>query len=94
MIRYLKVKWHHDLDNEPILLLSKIEYGREVRKVEKFRDGRIQYAGPEGCTGDTLLSETLMPLPEEIEQDPQFSVEPMSADEFDLEWQCATSYQS
>lgn len=89
MIRYLKVTWHHDFDDEPILLLSEIENGREVRKVEKFRDGRAQYAGPEGSTGDAMLSETLMPLPEEIEQDPQFSLEPISADDFDLEWQAA-----
>lgn len=54
MIRYLRVMWHHDFDDEPVLLLREIENGREIRKVEKLRDGRTQYAGPEGRTGDTM----------------------------------------
>lgn len=89
MARYLRVFWHHEFDDEPVELLSEIENGREVRKVEVFRDGRAQYAGPLGSSGETMLSETLMPLPEEIAQDPQFSVEPITATEFDAEWQSA-----
>ena len=89
MIRYLRVVWDHDFDDEPVVLLSEVEDGREVRKIEKFRDGSAQYAGPGGGTGETMLSETLMPLPEDIAQDPQFSVEPTSADDFESEWRAA-----
>lgn len=88
MVRYLRVVWHHDFEDEPILLLSEVVDGREVRKVERFRDGRVQFAGPDGASGDTMLSETLMPLPHEIAQDPEFSVVPTSAEEFEAEW-CA-----
>ncbi|WP_367575474.1 DUF6881 domain-containing protein [Arthrobacter horti] len=86
---YVKVVWHHEFDEEPTLLLSEIENRREVRKVEKFGDGRTQFAGPEGSTGDTTLSETLMPSPREIAQDPQFSLELMSAEDFEAEWRAA-----
>ncbi len=88
MVRYLRVVWHHDFDDEPVLLLSEVVDGREVRKVERYRDGRAQFAGPDGSSGDTMLSETLMPLPDEIAQDPEFSVEPTSAEDFEAEW-CA-----
>ena len=60
---YLKVRWHHEFDDEPVLLLSEVENGREVRKVEKLRDGRVQYAGPSGSTGDIMLSETFDAAP-------------------------------
>lgn len=89
MVKYLRVVWHHEFDDEPVVLLSEVENGREVRKVELFRDGRAQFAGPLGSSGETMLSETLMPLPEEIAQDPEFSVEPITASEFDEEWKSA-----
>jgi hypothetical protein len=89
MVRYLRVVWHHDFDDEPVLLLSEVVDGREVRKVERFRDGRAQYAGPGGSSGDTMLSKTLMPLPDEIAQDAEFSVEPTSAEDFEAEWSAA-----
>jgi hypothetical protein len=36
-----------------------------------------------------MLSETLMPLPDEIAQDAEFSVEPTSAEDFEAEWSAA-----
>ncbi|GAA5212350.1 DUF6881 domain-containing protein [Microbacterium kyungheense] len=89
MISYLKVVWHHEFDDEPVFLFSEIEDGWEIRKVEKFRDGRSQYAGPEGSTGDTMLSETPMPSPAEIAEDPQFTLETIDTEDFDLEWRGA-----
>lgn len=87
--KYLKVRWHHDLPDEPIVLLSEVEDGWEVRKVELFRDGHVQRAGPVGATGDTRLSETRLPNAEEIAADPQFTVEPTTAAEFENEWRAA-----
>ncbi len=89
MADYLKVRWHHDLPDEPIILLSELKDGWETRKVERFRDGRVHRAGPGGATGDTQLSETRMPSTEEIAADPQFTVEPVTVDEFETEWRTA-----
>jgi hypothetical protein len=38
-MRYQKVLWHHDLPDEPVVLYAEISSGREVRKVEIFREG-------------------------------------------------------
>ena len=86
MISYLKVRWHHDHADEPVLLFSEIEHGREVRKVEQFADGHTQYAGG---SGDTTLAETPMPEPSEIARDPSFTVVPTDAAEFEAQWWAA-----
>lgn len=90
MLTYLKVIWHHDLPDEPVVMFSEVRDGREVRKVEKFRDGRVQHAGPGGTSGDTVLSETSLPTPDEIARDRQFTVEPTDAEEFQAEWDAAS----
>lgn len=89
MFAYLKVTWHHDFTDQPVVMLSEVRDGWEVRKVEKFRDGRAQYAGPGGTSGDTLLSENPLPASGEIARDPQFTVEPTDAGEFEAEWDAA-----
>jgi hypothetical protein len=87
MAEYLKVRWHHDSADEPVILLSELVGGWEVRKVERYRDGRVQRAGRGESMGDTRLSEERMPSAVEIAEDPQFIVEPTNANEFEAEWQ-------
>lgn len=42
---YLKVLWLHDFADEPVELLSEIgPDGYEMRKVERYRDGRLDFA--------------------------------------------------
>jgi hypothetical protein len=86
MKTYLKVRWHHELPNEPIVLFSEVEDGWELRKVEIFRNGRVQKAGPDGSTGDTRLSTTRLPSIEQISLDRQFEVERSTASEFENQW--------
>jgi hypothetical protein len=56
-LRYQKVLWHHDLPDEPVVLYAEISSGREVRKVEVFRDGRHDYAGTSGSTWTTMQTQ-------------------------------------
>ncbi|WP_203822933.1 DUF6881 domain-containing protein [Paractinoplanes ferrugineus] len=57
-MRYWKVRWLHDLPDEPVELYSEIdEDDYERRKVEIYRDGHADYAGPTVATGSTMLSE-------------------------------------
>ena len=88
-MRYHKVLWHHDLPDDPAIRYAEISSGREVRKIEVFRDGRHDYAGTSGSTGTTTLSESLTPA-DEINQDPQFSATTIPASEFERVWQRAT----
>ena len=51
MTRYLKAYWHHANPDDPVVYLSEIEQGLEVRKVQKYADGRVEWAGPDGQNG-------------------------------------------
>lgn len=89
---YLRVHWHHTDPDQPAIYLSEVEQGVEVRKVEKYTDGRVDWAGPGGATGDTWLSEGLMPFPDEIESQEDFTSAPIDAADFEREWKMALAY--
>jgi hypothetical protein len=90
MPRYLKVIWHHDHPDEPVLLYYEIESGFETRKVEVFRDGRHDYADRSRATGTTALSDQVIPEVDDINEDPEFTAAPVTAEEFERVWQRAT----
>lgn len=90
-MKYIKVKWIHDLDDEPCLLYSELDDDLwEKRKVEVFADGSAAFASEDECFGDTGLSIEPLPSLEEIGRDPQFEPETISAAEFEEVWQTAT----
>jgi hypothetical protein len=93
MKRYLKVRWHHTNPDDPIVYLSEVDLGVEVRKIEKFADGRVSWAGPDGSTGDSFLAEGLMPFPDEIDAQDEFTTSPTDAEEFEREWEAARASQ-
>lgn len=90
MRRYLRVTWHHELADEPVTLLSEIIDGIEVRKVEIYRDGRLDFADEDHATGTTQLSETLMPSVEEIAVQDEFTPEAIDSETFEHAWGEAT----
>ena len=70
-----------------MLLYSEVDPdGRELRKVDVFRDGHVQYASDEGASGDTDLSEILIPSLRELAEDPQFEPVEITDDEFAAVW--------
>jgi hypothetical protein len=89
MPRYQKVLWHHEFPDEPVALHSEIDAGFEVRKVEVYRDGRHDYADGSRSTGTTVLGEKMMPGVDEIDGDPEFSAEEISAEAFERVWRRA-----
>ena len=59
-VRYQRVIWRHEFENEPTLLWSEIgDDGFETRKVDEYRDGRLDYADENTSTGTTLLGDQL-----------------------------------
>ncbi len=86
-MRYLRVLWHHDHAEEPTELWSEIDdNSREIRKLEKFRDGSVGWAdGDETSAGTRLGIEPLPPL-DLISCDPEFRVVVITYDEFEQEW--------
>jgi hypothetical protein len=85
----MKVKWIHELPDEPIWFYSEIVAGWEVRAVEVFADGHADYADADSSSGTTMLSETLMPTVEEIAMDEQFEPTEIDAVEFEEVWRQA-----
>lgn len=89
-MHYLAVEWRHNDPHDPILIFSELDDDRwEVRKVERCRDGRATYAGPDGQTGDTYLDEIAFPSLDEIAADPEFIPREISPEEFEAAWQAA-----
>jgi hypothetical protein len=90
-MNYLKVKWVHQFNDEPITLLSELDCDRfEVRKIEYFSDGRVGYASDVLQFGGTMLGELPVPAIEEIAEDPQFVVGELTPGEFEEAWRKAT----
>lgn len=90
-MRYWKVRWLHDLPDEPVELYSEIdEYDYERRKVEIYRDGHQDYAGPVASTGTTTLSDVPVGTFDEIAAQDEFDPARISADDFERVWRAAT----
>jgi hypothetical protein len=91
-MRYIKVRWKHPPNDYPVLLFSELDdVGYEIRKVEVFADGRMQYASAKANTGDTMLSIEPIPAVDEIAQDPEFEPVEINEREFEDVWARATN---
>ena len=85
---YIMVRWLHNLKDEPVMLYSELDSaGREVRKVEVFRDGSCGYADAGEQRGSTRLG--IVPVPDiaEIAKNPEFEPKLITKDEFEQVWQ-------
>lgn len=84
---YIKVKWHHSFQNEPVILYSELDENRsEVRKVEVYADGSCGYAGEGQELGGTKLGLVPIPALAEIAADAQFEPLETSQQEFENLW--------
>lgn len=91
-MRYLHVKWLHDILDEPVDLYSELdEDSREVRKVEVFADGRTGFARMREFNGATRLGREPLPNLEEIAEDAEFEPEEITGAEFERLWDSARS---
>ena len=72
--RHQEVVWHHQHRAEPIRLYSEIGAdGYELRKVEVYADGGMDYAVRSIQTGTTMLGVVPVPPLDEINRDPDFT---------------------
>ena len=90
-MRYQRVVWHHESEDEPVVLFSEIGSDNyERRKVDQYRDGTLDYADGQRATGTTLLGDQEVPSLEEINADAEFSGEAIDAAAFERVWTQAT----
>ena len=86
-MKYIKVEWLHDFNDEPITIYSEIDNDRnEIRKFELFRDGKIGYAINDIEYGGSGLSECPLPELDKIALDPQFKPFEITKQEFEKVW--------
>jgi hypothetical protein len=86
-MKYIKVKWIHNYENEPIWLYSELDDNSwETRKVEIFPDGTAGFASQNECVGTTRLAITPLPSLMEIALDPQFYPVIISHQDFEDVW--------
>ena len=95
MTTYLLVLWHHDHDDEPVELYSEQDDdGWELRKVDVYRDGKMDYADATTEIGTTALGEVPIPPIEDIAAQSEFSPRWISREEFELRWHAAVARNS
>ncbi|MFG2561610.1 DUF6881 domain-containing protein [Streptomyces sp. NPDC048496] len=86
-MRYVKVAWSHDFADDPVLYLSELgDDGYETRKVQFYRDGRVEWADESHETATVGLSEIPFPALEEISSQPEFVAELIDSKEFEQAW--------
>jgi hypothetical protein len=86
-VTYIRVKWIHSNPDYPVFMYSELDESRwEVRKVERFEDGRIGFASATENGGGTRLGLEPVPTLEEINADKQFEALEVSSSEFEQVW--------
>jgi len=87
MNTYIRVRWLHDLDDEPVDLWSELDGERfEMRKLEAFRDGRVGFASATESAHGTQLGSIPVPPLNEIAREPEFAPEEVSQEAFEIRW--------
>lgn len=72
------------------MLFSEIDAdGYEVRKVDEYRNGRLDLADAFTETGSTALGECVVPPLDEINQEPEFDGRSITNEEFEAVWRRA-----
>lgn len=94
-MRHLKVIWRHNFPDEPVDLYSEIDdAGFEIRKVEIYRDGHLDFADCETSSGSTSLGEGPLPSLEEIAEQEDFFPSFIEAVDFERIWRRAVAGSS
>ncbi len=85
-MKYIKVKWIHQSNGDPIDLYGEIgDDMYEVRKVEVFGDGSLGYADEKNQSKDTILGGIPISY-EEIKSQPEFRLTEIAKEEFEVLW--------
>ncbi|WP_253915898.1 hypothetical protein [Streptomyces sp. NRRL S-31] len=82
--------WLHDFESEPTGFYSEIgDDGYEVRKVQRYRDGRQLRADSSHETAEIGLSEIPVGHIEDVANQPEFAARLISREEFEQAWNSA-----
>ncbi|WP_433523839.1 DUF6881 domain-containing protein [Nocardia pseudovaccinii] len=86
-MRYVKVAWHHDFEDEPVEYFHEVgDDNWETRRVQVYRDGHVEWADETDETATAGVAEVPIAPIEEIAQQPEFEAEEISRGQFEREW--------
>lgn len=89
-MEYVKVEWRHEFKDEPVVYFSELGGDRhETRKVQVYRDGRMEWSDESHETASVGLSEIPFPDLAEISGQPEFEAESIGAEDFERVWNAA-----
>lgn len=87
MSNYFRCKWITDNENYPIQIISEIDDDRyETRKIEVYSSGNLGYAYDDVEYNGTALGDVPVPEFSKINSDPQFELQEISKEEFEILW--------
>jgi len=87
-MKYIRLKWNHTNPDEPVWIFSELDAdGKEVRKIECFRNGFCDIATASGSSGTAALMTLPLPdLSQLAKRDPEFTPTEITQDEFEQIW--------
>lgn len=86
-MEYIDVLWKHQVEHDPVRLLSELDASRiERRKLEFFKDGTVDAADGNVETERTRLSVEAVPSLGDINRDPQFEGSTITREAFEAQW--------
>jgi hypothetical protein len=86
-MEYISVIWTHQVDDDPVRLVSELDAERfERRKLEFFADGSVGVADGARADARTRLGTVAVPPLQEINEDRQFEGVSISQGEFERLW--------
>ncbi|KUL61904.1 MULTISPECIES: DUF6881 domain-containing protein [Streptomyces] len=89
-MEYWKVHWHHDYDQEPIVIYSEVgSDGYETRKIQEHRDGKILRSDASHESREIGLSEIPVGDIKDVAAQAEFSAFLISRADFDAVWRQA-----
>ncbi|RFS21192.1 hypothetical protein DVR12_17820 [Chitinophaga silvatica] len=92
-MKYIKVTWIHDVEDDPILFYSEIDSERyEVRKIEIYIDESFGLASQNFEFGGAALGEMPVPSLDEIAENTEFLPFEILKEEFEEAWNKYSNY--
>ncbi len=87
-MKYVRLKWNHTNPDEPVWIFSEVDdRGKEVRKIECFRNGFCDVATALGSSGNaSLITHPLPDLSTLAKRDPEFVPATITREEFEEVW--------
>jgi hypothetical protein len=87
---YVKVRWSHDYPDTTVAYFIELRDDRyETRRVQVYRDGRMEWADRDHESATVRLSERAFRPLDEINAQPQLTAESIDAEEFNTVWRQA-----